>query len=175
MQQSCRKAKRKLKRGSLVRIRTRNEIPSRYRYNPVTPEWQRQACQLLGLQFVCDNGYVPGGSAISLTYPRTVQRIQGDGNCLYRALVYAITGSESQHYRLRCLIVEHLRSLTGTEQELRLHGSLIGNYDTVEEYIVHSQMDQLGSWGSEVEMALLAHRLGINVASFNARVGDYAM
>ena len=46
---------------------------------------------------------------------------------------------------------------------------------TVEEYIVHSQMDQLGSWGSEVEMALLAHRLGINIASFNARVGDYAM
>ena len=39
-------------------------------------------------------------------------------------------------------------------------------------YIVHSQMDQLGSWSSE---ALLAHRLGINVASFNARVGDYAM
>ena len=104
-------------------------------------------------------------------HPRTVQRIQGD---LYRALVYAITGSESQHYRLRCLIVEHLRSLTGTEQELRLHGSLIGNYDTVEEYIVHSQMDQLGPWGSEVEMALLAHTLGINVASFNASVWDYA-
>ena len=120
---------------------------------------------------MCDNGCAPGGSDVSLTYPRTVQRIQGD---LYRALVYAITGSESQHYRLRCLIVEHLRSLTGTEQELRLHGSLIGNYDTVEEYIVHSQMDQLGPWGSEVEMALLAHTLGINVASFNARVWDYA-
>ena len=117
---------------------------------------------------MCANGCAPGGSDVSLIYPRTVQRIHGDGNCLYRALVYAITGSESQHYRLRCLIVEHLRSLTGTEQELRLHGSLIGNYDTVEEYIVHSQMDQLGSWGSEVEMALLAHRLGINVASFNA-------
>ena len=29
--------KRMLKRGSLVRIRTRNEIPSRYRYNLVTP------------------------------------------------------------------------------------------------------------------------------------------
>ena len=124
---------------------------------------------------MCDNGCAPGGSDVSLTYPRTVQQIQGDGNCLYRALVYAITGSESQHYRLRCLIVEHLRSLTGTEQELHLHSSLIGNHDTVEEYIVHSQIDQLGSWGSEVEMALLADRLGINVASFNARVGGYAM
>ena len=127
------------------------------------------------MQFASDNGCAPGGPDVSLTYPKTTQRIVGDGNCLYRALVYAITGSQSQHHRLRCLLVQHLRSLVGTEQEQRLLGNLLANHNTIEDYILHSKMDQRGSWGSEVEMALLAHKLGINIASFNAPVGDYAV
>ena len=116
----------------LVYIRTRNEIPSRYRYNPVTSEWQ----QLLDLQFVCDNECTPGVSDVSLTY--TVEPFSAYKVFIPHTIVYAITGSQSQHYRLRSLIIAHLRSLTDTEQELRLHGSLIG---TVEEYIVHSKTD----------------------------------
>ena len=91
--------------------------------------------------------------------PKTTQRILGDGNC---ALLLALR-------------VQHLRSLVGTEQEQRLLSNLIANHDTIEDYIIHSKMDQHGSWGSEVEMALLAHKLGINIASFNAPVGDYAV
>ena len=68
---------------------------------------------------MCDNGCAPGGSDVSLTYPRTVQRIQGD---LYRALVYAITGSERQHYRLRCLIVEVFMPCCSVRKVLFWHG-----------------------------------------------------
>ena len=37
-------------------------------------------------------------------------KVRGDGNCLFRALCYVITGSERQHFKLRSLIIEHLRS-----------------------------------------------------------------
>ena len=111
--------KRKLKRGTRVYIKTQYPLKdSHYRYNPVTPDWQQQACRQLGLQYICDNGCRPGGPNVALKNPKTIETIQGDGNCWFRAFAYAITGSESQHYRLRCLIVEHLRSFIGTDKEL---------------------------------------------------------
>ena len=44
-----------------------------------------------------------GGPNISLTRSdmRTVKRIEGDGNCPFRAFSYLITGSESQHMAVR--------------------------------------------------------------------------
>ena len=109
--------RRKLKRGRHVHIRTQLPIQqhNQYRYNPFTLDFQQQACQQLGFQYVCDNGCTPGGPDVALDNPRTIQLIEGDGNCLFCAFAYVITGSES---RIRCLIVEHLRSLVGTESEI---------------------------------------------------------
>ena len=63
-------------------------IPSRYRYNPVTPDWQRQACQQLGLEFVRENGITLGGPNVALCPPTRVHRVEGDGNCLFYSLCY---------------------------------------------------------------------------------------
>ena len=170
--------RRKLKRGTRVRIRTQLPVQQRnmYKYYPLTPEIQQQACRhYLGVQFVCDNGCAPGGPNVAVTNPRSIQVIQSDGNCLFRAFSYVITGSESQHYRIRCLIVEHLRSLVGTESETKLLNTTISNYDSIDDYIGGTRMEQDGKWGTNVEMVVLAHLLNFHIASFDVTSGSYSL
>ena len=38
------------RKGNFVYVGPRKDIPRRLRYNPVSPDWQRQTCQQLGLQ-----------------------------------------------------------------------------------------------------------------------------
>ena len=85
-------------------------ILDRYRYNLVSVEWKRRVCRELGLRFVCANKCVAGGPDVRLKPPTLVKRIQGDGNCLFCALSYVITGSQRQHSQIRRLIVQHLRT-----------------------------------------------------------------
>ena len=131
----------------------------------------KHAGRQLGLDYICGNGCRPGGPNVAHNNPKTVEMI-GDDNCLFRAFVYAIPGSESQYYRLYCLIVEHLRSFVGTDKELQVLGSLIQD-DTIDDYIDRTQIDQEGAWGGDIEMALISHKLKINVASFNVQTGHY--
>ena len=113
------------------------EIQSRYRYNPVSEAWQHRVCQHLGLHFVCANKCTPGGPNIRLRHPMSLHKARGDGNCLFHALCYVIT----QHFKLRSLTVEHLRS---TEACMRL----LTNEPKIEHYIAHSRMDQ-GVYGAQ--------------------------
>ena len=89
----------------------------------------------------------------------------GDGNCLFRSLSYIIIGSEDQHLSLHIAIVQHMLSIP---HMLLGHGSdgqpncinLMSHprhYDSVEHYIQNTRMDQNGEWGTNVEMACLAH------------------
>ena len=72
-------------------------------FNPLGEETQRRLCRQLGLRFIKSNGCTGGGTDVPLRAPRSMHRIQGDGNCLFRAFSYAITGSERQHL---CFCVE---------------------------------------------------------------------
>ena len=71
--------------------------------------------------YICANKCTPGDPNVRLRHPTSVHKIRRDGNCLFRALCYVITGSERQHFKLRSLIIEHLRS---TEACMRLLTSL---------------------------------------------------
>ena len=77
-----------------------------YRYFPVDEEWQRQTCSLLNLRFIQPFERESGGPDVILTLPDTccLRRIRGDGNCLFRAMSFIITGSESQHFEICTLI-----------------------------------------------------------------------
>ena len=73
-------------------------ITAECRYNPVSGDVQRDICRDLGLNFIEANECVPGGADVRLKPPTSIRSIGGDGNCLFRALSYAVTGSESQHH-----------------------------------------------------------------------------
>jgi len=70
-----------------------------------------QECQSYNLfhVFVC----VPGGHDVILTLPkcRRLRSIVGEGNCLFCALSYIISGSEDQHSKIRALIISHMLSI----------------------------------------------------------------
>lgn len=150
------------------------------RYYHVNEEWQRQACNILGLEFIavsnCDRGR--GGPDTILTRPdcRSLKRILGDGNCLFRFLSYIITGSEQQHFELRTAIIYHMLSYPhlfigngadGLPNCITLH-SHPRCYNSVEEYILQTRMDQETIWGTNVEMACLAHMLNSPVYCYDA-------
>ena len=141
-------------------------IIDRFRFNPVSEEWQRRVCQELGLRFVCANACDEGGPNVKLKHPTFGRRIIGDGNCLFRAFSYIITGAEDQHFELRCRIVERLR-LVG-------HRLLVTDIHepTVQQYITNSRVDRQGAWGTWVEMMVLANMVGANVYSYRIQ-NDY--
>ena len=150
------------------------------RYYPVNDEWQRQACNMLGLEFntVSNCAHSRGGPDTILTRPdcRSLKRIVGDGNCLFRSLCYIITGSEQQHFALRTAIIYHILSFPhlfvgsgadGLPNCITLY-SHPRRYNTVEEYILRTRMDHETVWGTNVEMACLAHMLNSPVYCYDA-------
>ena len=125
-----------------------------FRFNPVNEEWQRNSCAIIGLQFVAASGLNMGGPEVTLTRPRTIQSIQGDGNCLFRALSFIITGSEEQHTLVREAILHHMLQIA--HFMLSHH---INDHSSVSEYIQHTGMGQDGTWGTDIEILTLAHLL----------------
>ena len=147
------------------------------RFYPVDEEWQRQTCETLGLQFKAVFDHHVGGADTILTRPdsRTLKKIVGDGNCLFRSLSYIITGNEDQHLTLRRAIIRHMLSIPhmligyGSDGQpncitLMCHPA---RYDSVEHYIERTRMDQNGEWGTNVEMACLAHLISSPVYCYD--------
>ena len=100
--------------------------------------------------------------------------MQGDGNCLFRALCYAITGPQREHFKLRTAVVAHLRSLSQSGAD----GYLIENYmpgETIEGHLTESNMDRNGSWGTDVEIIALAHLLGVNITTYSMVHNSYVV
>ena len=81
-----------------------------FRYHPVDSEWQKRQCQRLGLVYRGPND-VSRGPNVQLSPPNTFKAICGDGNCLFQALSFIITGSEDQHLSMRSTIVQHMREI----------------------------------------------------------------
>ena len=134
----------------------------------------------MGLEFrgAFNHGHDRGGPDTILTRPdcRSLKRIVGDGNCLFRSLCYIITSSEEQHFALRTAIVQHMLSFPhmfvgyGTDGQpncisLFCHPH---HYESVEEYVRQTRMDCDKVWGTNVEMACLAHILRAPVYCYDA-------
>ena len=74
-------------------------------------QWQCDACVLIGLNYEGSNAMEKGGACNPLSPPQKIKPIQGDGNCMFRALSYVITGSEKHHLQVRANIFEHMESI----------------------------------------------------------------
>ena len=102
------------------------------RWNPVTEDWQRNACAILGLKFVRYNGASPGGPTVSLGSASRdkTKRIIGDGNCMFSSLSYIVTGCPRQHKEIRKIIVEYMPSI----YHILISRALV-DYTSVQQYI----------------------------------------
>ena len=75
--------------------------------------------------------------------PLQKHSIQEDGNCLFRALSYIVTGRQTDHHILRSKVIEHMKTI---EVYLLPHMKC-----SLENYLQKSQMTSSGTWGTDIE------------------------
>ena len=99
----------------------------------------------------------PGGPDVALKPPdfRTIKRIPGDGNCLFRSFSYIITGSDDQHMAVHAAILKHMKKKTVARRLLLFH---LIEYSCVKEYI-RTKNDKASVWGTDIEILTLSHLL----------------
>ena len=150
-----------------------------YRYCPVDVDWQSQACTMMNVRFICPFERDSGDPEQILTLPNvsTLRHIGGDGNCLFRAMSFIITGSERQHFKIRSAIMAHLTTIPhlvtglGVDEHQNYLTYYNGGYSSVEDYLMRTDMASSGTWGTDFEMTLPAHMLDTIVYSYKA--GQY--
>lgn len=133
-----------------------------FRYFQTDSEWQKSKCTDLGLQYIGPNNTHGGSADTILTRPdkRSIKRIVGDGNCLFRSLSYILTGSEDQHFLVRSLICNHMVNIAPL---LLTHI----RYPSVHDYITSERMEHDYVWGTDVEIYTFANMCQINMYTFN--------
>lgn len=70
--------------------------------------WQLEKAKFLNLKVVHIHNYENQGEI--LRNPSEIISIDADGNCLFRALSYWITGSQENHIELRKLIADVIKN-----------------------------------------------------------------
>ena len=152
-----------------------------YRYYQTNVTWQQGACTRLGVRFIHPTGFQPGGPDVILTQPdlRSLRNVQGDGNCLFRALSYVVTGSEAQHMEILNGIISYMLSieplLAGYDSTGHANYLVPFNFSTVQQYINNSDMARSGTWGTDLEMICFCHMFSVNLYSFQADSNTWAL
>ena len=94
--------------------------------------------------------------------PNSVTKIQGDGNCFFRAISFALSGTEDNHMQLRMATVNYL-----LQNGNKFNGFLRQGFVNVEEYVVQERMFDCGTWATEVEIMAVAHMLKTDIYTFD--------
>ena len=144
----------------LQSTQVREHYISPFKFHSVNEQWQRDACVLLGLNFEGSNAMEKGGACTPLSSPQKIKPIQGDGNCMFRALSYVITGSEKHHLQVRASILEHMESIASLVLgHIRGRCNAMHNCSSVKEYIKLTKMNKPHVWGTDIELLVVAHLL----------------
>ena len=75
-----------------------------------------------------------------LTQPKQTHPIGGDGNCMFRAVSYVITGSQEHHLEVRANTLEHMETIAPLVLgHIRgRSGAAMSKYSGVNEYIQYT-------------------------------------
>ena len=110
-------------------------------FNPINKNSQELMCKFVNLPLLAE---VKHGVRQSLEVPSELYNINADGNCLFRALSYVITGRQSYHNVLRYKVLQHMREI---ENLLLPHLNM-----PLDLYLEQSGMASVGTWGSDIEI-----------------------
>ena len=93
-----------------------------------------------------------------ITETLVTRKVQGDGNCLFRALAYLISGDEEDHLMVRAVITEAIAKAGP--------GSVIQQFigrEPVWKYILRTNMPPSSVWGTKVEIFTAAQILQMDI------------
>lgn len=85
-------------------------------------------------------------------------RIEGDGNCLFRAIRYCLKGTEKNHELLRKKVCQHLKD---NENEYKTLYQPRKGVNSFKKYLELLNKD--GTWGDHLEISVLAELYNFNV------------
>ncbi|VDN01636.1 unnamed protein product, partial [Thelazia callipaeda] len=129
-------------------------------YRPIAAERRQSLCCELGLFF---NNDCLQSSKVRVMSPKDrpsrVAGIVNDGNCLFRAIAYYLSGSDVEHIKVRQQIVDF--EMKHWEQFAALKG---WDLDEWMEHMATLLIDN--SWGTDIELSAVASMLNVDVWTF---------
>ncbi|XP_078032241.1 uncharacterized protein LOC144467462 [Epinephelus lanceolatus] len=129
-------------------------------FHPLSVDVCKALCSKLNVDF----GKVSGSVSTEVGLLGVLclnERIVADGNCFYRAISQAVSGSQKHHRKIRLVVCKEL------ERNADKYGSLLrSEYSSVSNYLQQSRMRNVNSWATEVEIQVTADWLGVSVCTF---------
>ncbi|CAC5392235.1 unnamed protein product [Mytilus coruscus] len=121
--------------------------------------------QKLCSKFKISHKNVKETADISITFnmgkPVKLKSIISDGNCLFRALSFAISQRQEYHKQIRKKIVDHILHISKD-----LSSFVRDPYENAEEYVRMQKMKESNIWGTELEILAAAHFMQADIYTF---------
>ncbi|XP_050957725.1 LOW QUALITY PROTEIN: uncharacterized protein LOC127158760, partial [Labeo rohita] len=137
-----------------------DEVNKNMTFSPIS----KNVCQTLCIRLNVDleKINVPQFTRVGLLgVPCKNDSIVADGNCFFRAISQAVTGTQKYHRKIRLAVVQQLE-----KDSVKYQNILRTEYSSVSEYINKSKIRHVNTWATEVEIQATADYLGINVFTF---------
>ncbi|XP_030578831.1 uncharacterized protein LOC115775437, partial [Archocentrus centrarchus] len=129
-------------------------------YSPLTQEICKVLCNSVNVEFEKFNATAPSTS-FPLGVPCLKESIAFDGNCYFRAISQAISGTQKNHRKIRLAVVKQLE-----RNYLKYQSFLRDGFSSVQNYISETKMRNVNSWATELEIQVTADYFGIDVFTF---------
>nr|XP_061819798.1 uncharacterized protein LOC133608527 isoform X1 [Nerophis lumbriciformis] len=129
-------------------------------FRPLADDVCRTLCSQLKVDFMKVGGLVHREVGY-LGVPCLSEKIVPDGNCFFRAVSQAVSGSQKNHRKIRLAACRELE-----RNEARYRGLLSSDMSLLE-YIKQSRMKCVKTWATEVEIQATADYLGIDIFTFH--------
>ncbi|XP_061601162.1 uncharacterized protein LOC133463585 [Cololabis saira] len=129
-------------------------------FDPLSKDVAQSICKRLNVVFEKVDQQVAVGVGL-LGVPCKNENIEADGNCFFRALSQAVSGTQSSHRKIRLAVVKHLQKNASEYISI-----LRSEYSSVADYVRESKMTYVGSWATEVEIQAAADCLGVDIFTF---------
>ena len=123
---------------------------------------QSRMCSVMNLPLVVKHNFK---TSKKVGQPSKLLHILGDGNCLFRAFSYVITGRQTYHMKVREQIINHMRDIE-TLLLPHMNTSLKG-------YLAKTKMAGNGVWGTDVEILTAASLLSADIFVYTKFGGAY--
>ncbi len=131
------------------------------KFSPLTVQQQRSLCLKLNIVNVIKEQNNPN-EIVEMAEPCETKDIVGDGNCFFRAVAYAVSGSEREHRKVRRAVATHI-----LQNEEKYVPYLRQGYSSVPEYITTSRMKFVGTWATEMEIQAASDLIGVDVFTYS--------
>ncbi|XP_069103499.1 OTU domain-containing protein 1-like [Argopecten irradians] len=127
------------------------DMGNKKQFFPVSKSWQNEKAKLFKIPVKTYFEYGPRKSFYDKSPPKQTIPIRADGNCFFRAISAIITGSESEHLRVRELITKHV------SDHPDMYRTFLMSRGGMNEYL--SNMRRPKEWATDVEILATATML----------------